>query len=227
MKNTLNILAIFALISLISSCMSLDKFSYLANNHANSYYNISKTENQQVKFTLQDKEEGISQISTTNKRHTVVPLLLYNRININYLLKFNTEKQSRIIQEKLLKLMDSAGVMKQLVNKQQSLEINFEKIPTNIEYLENEHIIYFGIWYVQIGKEILQPTDNDIVVEIKIVENNKIVRTKKITATCDPLVIKNKFFSYQRFMDVFLTERDKNIRRASRKLFNDIYKEIN
>jgi hypothetical protein len=207
--------------------MSLDKFSYLANNHANSYYNISKTENQQVKFTLQDKEEGISQISTTNKRHTVVPLLFYNRININYLLKFNTEKQSRIIQEKLLKLMDSAGVMKQLVNKQQSLEINFEKIPTNIEYLENEHIIYFGIWYVQIGKEILQPTDNDIVVEIKIVENNKIVRTKKITATCDPLVIKNKFFSYQRFMDVFLTERDKNIRRASRKLFNDIYKEIN
>jgi hypothetical protein len=173
MKNLVKYFPYFLLLCFLSSCFTTSKLRESAYTHTNINYNTIKVESKAVQFSFNKNLNLNEPISVINNKQLVVPLLFYNRVDYNFLLNFNPGHQSKIIQEKLIKLLDSAGLTKQLLAKNQTLEIEFEKIPTHVEYIDDGHILFLLVGTIEFGLEGLRPIDNEIVVNMRLLEKKK------------------------------------------------------
>lgn len=109
------------------------------------------------------------------------------------------------------------------------MELTIEQLPHVYAWDDNFHMIWPVFFYIGWEKVSLQPEIKDMVVSYKLLENDQVVKTGRITIQdneSDRRVGMFEFTSWKRLTTSYIARYNHDITRMSRSFVNQLMKEL-
>ncbi len=173
MKRILFVIFLFLLLA--SSCVSTKKFASYVNQKTENIQNFgSPSDNIEIRFAKPVTTEN----SFTRLKHLFIPAIFYWQWNTVIQCQLRTDFSIQFFKKEINKYADSLNLSDKLGKKK--LIINIEQFPNAFVYTRKGRFIFVLVAYSYSDLEVILPIKSDFIADYQIVENDSVVKKKKL-----------------------------------------------
>lgn len=215
----------YALIAVVfSGCLTTKKMDGFIEEYEGGFTTKLKTSDY---ITVSAPELPKTDVASTTVKgkNKVLPLLVYWRFEWSRVPTLNPYIPVANINSTILQYANTKKLKEKLHG--QKIELTINKVPTTFSLTYRDHLVYFGLYYVQWGRVFINPQKQDITIGYRILKDK--VETKKgaITVADPSKPLDLKFLqSVKKMTWNYLDEYDNIIKDMSRQFVDKLLLEI-
>lgn len=215
--------ALFTLI-LISGCFTSRLNKFVARQYGNEVPPLLKGRKDEITVTSADSFTSNQISTTTTKTTNVLPLLFYWQLDHQIICTLNPG----ILVNKFTNTLhiDARRELTKELNGRK-LDLTIEKLPHVFTFNDKEHMIWVILYAFDWQKVAILPSNNDLVVSYKLLNNDHVVKSGEIMVPDNENKIGLRMFeSWKRATSEYLAQYNYNIASMSHVFINELAKEL-
>lgn len=214
----------FLTVILISGCFASRLNKFVARQYGNELPPLYKDKNNEIIVTSADPFNSNQICSTSTKTSNLLPLLFYWQLDHQTICTLNPG----ILVNKFTNTIhiDARRELTKELNGRK-LELTIEKLPHVFAFNDKEHMIFVILYAFDWQKVSILPSNNDLVVSYKLLDNNNMIKSGEITISDNENKIGLRMFeSWKTATSEYLSQYNYSITRMSHTFINELAKEL-
>ncbi len=226
MKPLIAIVISLFLITALSGCFSVEKYNNFIKEKTRVISAQSTPDSNDYLTIKSDAMAGSdSAVHSRKIKNSFIPAILYWQWNYSIESNLGHTIPVNVIRPAIFNYAESIGLKDKLKGKH--LEISIEKVPSSFTYTQKGMALIFIVGYSVQGQEVIQPSNDELVVSYRIINNGSETKRGAVTARETEQPISNrKLKSAKKFTWGYIDDYYGGIKGMSKSVLNQIVAEI-
>jgi hypothetical protein len=215
---------VFVSVLILSSCLTPKKMDqYVAEQYGNRIPKQNKNKKADISVSSNFTYPSTDISTTVRKRSNFLPLIIYWQADYRHICTLNPSIAINNFSN-AVNTMTNKALSEKLSG--QRLELSVEQIPTAFALVDKERMIWL-LYAISWQKIYMEPDFKDLVVSYKVLQNDTIVKTGKISIKGDAHNKGLRFFqSWKSATSEYLADYNGNINSMSKAFVTKLSEEL-